>query len=255
MLQINWSTLLLQILNFVVMVFILWRFLFKPVVNMLDERAQRVTNALEQAEQRERQATVMRDEYEEKLAEAREQVMIMRQQAEEELTRAKRQLLEETRQEIDEMRHKADAEIDEARRQAIDQHRRELGRLVTTLSARMMRELAGDAFQEAAIDQFVDQLQALPAEQYREQLQDGKEGVPRVRLVGARDLTPENKDRIDRFIARVAGQPLEIRYDVDPALVAGATLRLGDVIVDGSIAGQLQQLKERYMQDLTQEIA
>jgi F-type H+-transporting ATPase subunit b len=255
MLQINWSTLLLQILNFLVMVFVLWRFLFKPVVNMLDERAQRVTNALEQAEQREQQATAMRDEYEEKLAEAREEVMIMRQQAEEELTRAKRQLLDETRHEIDEMRHKADQEIEEARRQAVHQHRRELGRLVTTLSAKMMRELAGDAFQEAAIDQFVDQLQALSAEQYREQLADGEEGVPRVRLVSARDLTQENEERIDRFVAQVAGQPLEIRYDVDPALVAGATLRLGDVIVDGSIAGQLQQLKEQYMQDLEQQIA
>jgi F-type H+-transporting ATPase subunit b len=255
MLQLNWSTLLLQILNFVVMVFILWRFLFKPVIRILDERSKKVTTALEEAEQRERQATEMRDEYEEKLAEARDQVMTMRQQAEEELARAKRQLLEDTRHEIDEMRHKAEAEIEEARRQAVYQHRRELGQLVTTLSAKMMRESTGEAFQRATMDQFIEQLGELPTEQYQQQLTDQAEGEVRVRLVSAQDLIDEQRKRIDRLVAEMAGHPVEIRYDVDPTLVAGATLRLGDVVVDGSTSGQLQELKERYMQDLERTTA
>jgi F-type H+-transporting ATPase subunit delta len=119
----------------------------------------------------------------------------------------------------------------------------------------MMRESAGDAFQQAAIDQFIEQLDNLPTQDYQQQLAESEEGVPRVRLVSARALTEKNTARVERFVAQVAGQPVEIRYDVDPSLVAGAALRLGDIIVDGSMSGQLQQLKERYMQDLEQQIA
>ncbi len=55
MLKLNWSTLLLQIVNFAVMAFILWRFFFKMVVRILDERSERVTSALQEAEQKQQQ--------------------------------------------------------------------------------------------------------------------------------------------------------------------------------------------------------
>ena len=35
-------------------------------------------------------------------------------------------------------------------------------------------------------------------------------------------------------------------------MVAGATMRLGDLVVDGSLAGQLQALSERYLADVAQ---
>jgi F0F1-type ATP synthase delta subunit len=50
----------------------------------------------------------------------------------------------------------------------------------------------------------------------------------------------------------LTGQPVEVKYRVDPSLVAGATLRFGDVLIDGSVAGQLDHLKEQYMADLEQ---
>jgi F-type H+-transporting ATPase subunit b len=251
MLNINWSTLLLQILNFLVMAFILWRFVFKSVIKVLDERSKRVTSALEEAEHKEREAERLRVEYEEKLTQAQEQVIVMRQQAQEELAQTHRQILDETRKEIADLREKAQSEIQEARQQAIYQHRQELGRLVTTLSARMMREATGDAFHAASIAQFLDQLAALP-EEYRHTLADSKVEVVQAQLVSAHELDADSAARIEGRVRQIAGQPVELIYKVDPSLIAGATVRFGDVVIDGSVAGQLQSLKERYIADLEQ---
>jgi F-type H+-transporting ATPase subunit b len=253
MLNLNWSTLLFQILNFVVMVFILWRFLFKKVIEILDERSERVTSALAEAEEKERQAKEMRDEYEEKLTEAQEQVIAMHQQAQEELVRTKQEILEETRQEVETMRAKAQDEIEEARQQAIYQHRRELGRLVTTLSARMMAESAGEAFQKASLESFVDRLAGMSTDEYRQILEENEAEVLHVQLVSAQDLDEESRSRIEGQVQEMAGQPIEVKYRVDPSLVAGATVRFGDVVIDGSLAGQLQHIQERYMVDLEQD--
>jgi F-type H+-transporting ATPase subunit b len=252
MLKLNWGTLLLQILNFLVMVFILWRFLFKKVVEILDERSRRVTSALDEAEEKQRKAEEMRAEYEEKLSEAQEQVIAMRQQAQEELARTKQEVLEETRQEVQTIREKAQGEIEDARQQAIYQHRLELGRLVTTLSARMMSESAGEAFQKASIEHFIDSLAAMSADEYRQALEDNEAEVLHVQLVSAQDLDADNKSQIERQVQNMTGQSIEVKYRVDPSLVAGATVRFGDVVIDGSLAGQLQNLKERYMVDLEQ---
>jgi len=252
MLKLNWGTLLLQILNFVIMVFILWRVFFKQVIQILDERSRRVTSALEEAEEKERRAEEMRAEYEEKLSEAQEQVIVLRQQAQEELARTKQEVLDETRHEVQTMREKAQGEIEETRQQAIYQHRLELGRLVTSLSARMMSESAGEAFQRASLEHFIEQLAAMPADEYRQTLEDSDAEVLHVQLVSAQDLDKDTRDRIERQVRDMAGQPIEVKYRTDPSLVAGATVRFGDVVIDGSLAGQLQNLKERYMVELEQ---
>jgi F-type H+-transporting ATPase subunit b len=252
MLQIKWSTLLLQILNFTVMAFILWRFFFRSVVRILDERSKRVGSALEEAEKSQQQAEEMRAEYEEKLTEAQEQVISMRQTAQEELARTKRQLLEETRDEIQDMREKAQREIEEARQQAVYQHRRELGRLVTALSARMIRESGGEAFQEASIDRFIAQLAALPEDEYRQTLEGSDAEVVHAQLVSAQPLSDAAMTRIAERMRQMAGQPVEVKRQVDASLVAGATIRFGDTMIDGSLAGQLQHLKERYVAELEQ---
>jgi F-type H+-transporting ATPase subunit delta len=73
-----------------------------------------------------------------------------------------------------------------------------------------------------------------------------------VQLVSAQDLDADNKSRIERQVQDMTGQSIEVKYRVDPSLVAGATVRFGDVVIDGSLAGQLQSLKERYVVDLEQ---
>lgn len=254
MLQLNWSTVLLQILNFAIMALILWRFLFKPVVRILDERSARVTSALDEAEQKQQAAEAMRTEYEGKLAQAEEHVIAMQQQGQEELARARREVLDETRQELTAMRENVEREIREARQQAIWQHRQALGELITTLSARMIREATSDGFQEASMERFIEQLATLPEEEYRQAAEETAEEKLRAQLVSARELPAERRAKIQAQVKTLAGQPVEIAYRIDPSLVAGATLRFGDVMIDGSLAGQLERLRERYVSELEQGV-
>lgn len=255
MINISWSTLLFQILNFVVMAVILTRFFFKPVIRILDERSKRVTSALDEAENREQEATEMYAEYQRQVAEMQEQVRAARQQAEQELEQTRRRVLDEARGEIQKMREKAKEEALEAHQQAIHQHRLELGRLTTTLSGRLMREAGGEGFQESSIDEFLRRLSALPVDQYRRSLEAGETDVVHVQLVSANELDAETMSRIETQIQEMAGKPVDVRYKVDPALVAGATMRFGDTVIDGSIVGQLQSLNEQYAADSEQGMA
>jgi F-type H+-transporting ATPase subunit b len=254
MININWSTLILQIVNFIVMVLILYRFFFRPVIKVLDERSKKVTSALDEAEQREREAVEMHAEYEQKLAEADEQVMVIQQRAQEELQQTKQRILRKARQDVQNMRAKVERELEEARQQAIMQHRRELGRLATTMSGRLMRQAGGDAFQRASLEEFLQRLGQLPPEQYKQAAQAGGTEVVQVQLVSAVDLDAGLKTRLENKVRQLLDKPIEAQFKVDPGLVGGLTLRLGDLVVDGSLSGQLQGLNERYLADMERAV-
>ncbi len=70
-LGINGTGLLAQLINFLVLLFILWKFLFPRVVGMLDARANRIRESMEKAEQIQRDAERMEQQFQERLAEAR----------------------------------------------------------------------------------------------------------------------------------------------------------------------------------------
>jgi F-type H+-transporting ATPase subunit delta len=74
----------------------------------------------------------------------------------------------------------------------------------------------------------------------------------RARLVSADELDDKARARIEDRVTQLAGRPVVIAYETDPALVAGATLRFADTVIDGSIAGRLERLQAQYVAELEQ---
>lgn len=255
MININWSTLLFQILNFAIMVFILSRVFFKPVVRILDQRSKQVTQSLQEAEDRERRAGEAQAHYEQTLAEAQEQVLVMQQKAQEDLLQTKQQVLADAREQVQRMRETTERDLQEARQLAIAEHRRELGYLAIDLCERLMRQAGGTAFQQATLQEFLDRLDRLAPERYREALAADETPVLHVQVASAQELEDAHRATLETRTARLLEREIEVRYRVDPGLIAGATMRFGGIVIDGSLSGQLQTLNERYMSEKEHEAA
>jgi F-type H+-transporting ATPase subunit b len=66
--QIDWLTVIAQIVNFLILVWLLKRFLYHPVITAMDRREQRIAERLQLAEQREQAAIESRQDYENRIA-------------------------------------------------------------------------------------------------------------------------------------------------------------------------------------------
>jgi F-type H+-transporting ATPase subunit delta len=58
-------------------------------------------------------------------------------------------------------------------------------------------------------------------------------------------LTPEERRQLTEAIAARTGKTIELQEEVDPSLMGGAILRMGDTIIDGSVTGYLRRLRQR----------
>ncbi len=66
-----------------------------------------------------------------------------------------------------------------------------------------------------------------------------------VEVTSAVELTPETRKKIAARVAEATGRKVELAERVDPNIVGGLVLRVGDVIVDGSVQARIRQLRRR----------
>ncbi|MGA2991846.1 MAG: ATP synthase F1 subunit delta [Candidatus Korobacteraceae bacterium] len=70
-------------------------------------------------------------------------------------------------------------------------------------------------------------------------------GIVEAEVTSARKLEEAEKHELLAEVSRVTGKQVSARYEIDPSLIGGATIRVGSTVYDGSVRGQLQKLKEQ----------
>lgn len=75
----------------------------------------------------------------------------------------------------------------------------------------------------------------------------GARNILPVRATVATRLTAEERTRLTEALARRTGKTIELSEEVDPELIGGIVLRLGDTIIDGSVAGHLRRLRQQLV--------
>jgi F-type H+-transporting ATPase subunit b len=154
-LGLNWSGLIWQTINFIVLLVLLRQFLFKPVVGMLDARAQRVRDSMEQADQARRAAEQAEADRQALLAETRREADQIRSRADEQGKRiiADAEARAHDRQQQIEQQAEASARLIQQR--VMTQVRAELAELVITGVDRVTRGAVDANAQRGLVQQFL----------------------------------------------------------------------------------------------------
>lgn len=78
-----------------------------------------------------------------------------------------------------------------------------------------------------------------------EQILDQRSGVAKVEVTSAAPLSDASKLQLEAELARQTGKQVRCHYSTDPALVGGLVTRIGSLVYDGSVRGQLEALKQK----------
>jgi F-type H+-transporting ATPase subunit delta len=84
------------------------------------------------------------------------------------------------------------------------------------------------------------------AEEFRKEL-DERMGIAQAQVKSARELSAKEKKDLERQLGEVTGKTIRATYAEEAGLLGGAVVRVGSVIYDGSVRGQLQRIKEKLV--------
>ena len=82
------------------------------------------------------------------------------------------------------------------------------------------------------------------AEQFKHELNQ-RLGIAETQVKSARELTPEERQSLEKQMEAVTGKVVRATYSRDATLLGGIVVRIGSTIYDGSVRGQLERIKEQ----------
>lgn len=139
-LGINFPLLVVQIFHFILIVYLLNRLLYRPVLNMLNERTRRIQESLQDAEQVKAQLARAKQDYEAELARARQEASAILAQAQERAKVQEQEILAQARQEAERLRSEAREQAVQERDQLLRDLKSQMAELVTLTAARVLGE-------------------------------------------------------------------------------------------------------------------
>jgi F-type H+-transporting ATPase subunit b len=238
---IDWFTVVAQMVNFLILVWLLKKFLYGRILAAIDEREAGIAKQLREAAEQERGAGEQRALFEAKLREFGEQREAMLEAAREEVDRKHAEMLEAARAEIQELEAKWREDLERERREFLAELRVRASKEVLALSGRLVASLAGAELQGSTVALFLEKLHTL-GEQERLRLMEGE-----LTVRSATELSSELQDRMQRELEAWLGAPVGLRFEVVPSLGLGIELRAGGWRVGWNSEGWLEALDEEFL--------
>lgn len=134
------KSLIVQALNFLLLLFILWWLLYRPFVAKLEERTQAIKKSLEDAQAERAEAQRQQEEYRARLEAAHAEAQALREAALRDAAEEQRRIVEAARQEAARIVERGRAEIAQDVRRAKEELRREAGELAVAVAERLIRK-------------------------------------------------------------------------------------------------------------------
>ncbi len=238
---IDWTTFTLEIINFLVLVWILQHFLYRPVLETVARRRAGIERTLAEARDTEIRARALQAQFENRLADWEQEKAALRARFEQELTAERSRqmqalahaLAQERERSAAQEAHRQEALRLELETQALEQARR----FATALLAR----LASPELEARLVDACIEDFAALPADQLDGIAAAARMPGARVLIASAFPLTEAQQKRIGAALAARLGAYPALDFRVDATLRAGLRLALGPWRMNFSLADELAQ--------------
>ncbi len=240
--QVDWFIVAAQIANFVILVFLLKRFLYAPILGAMDEREQRVADQVRGAEEQRVAAEAEARALRERSADIEQTRGRLLEEARAEAETGRRKQLEEARREVDDIRRRWRKDIENERTGFLGALRTEAtGALVDALR-RSLEGLADASLEDRIVHVFVRRLRETSAED-RGAFGAGAAGD--IRVLTAFELSSEHRSAIESTLRDDFGIEVAITFDRSADLVCGISLQSDSTELAWSFENHVAELGER----------
>jgi F-type H+-transporting ATPase subunit b len=242
---IDWFTVAAQALNFLILVWLLKRFLYQPVLDAINAREQRIALQLADAAAKEAAASKERDEFARKNTEFDAQRAALFDKASEEAKAELQRLLEQARKEADALRSRLQDALGNERAALNAKITRRTCDEVFAIARKTLADLATVSLEDSMARVFIARLGSLSAAD-KKALAAAIEAAAGTAVVrSAFELPAQQRSAIEQGLAATGVSAARLSYETVPGLISGVELNAGGHKLAWSIADYLSGLQQR----------
>lgn len=239
-LGLNLGYLLVQIFNFAIIFVVLRAWVFKPILGLLDKRRTSIAQGLEDA----RIAAEARENAEKEaraiISQAQTEASQKVREATERAEVAARDVMVEAEAEAAKARENARAEAQLERDRILADLRGQISALAIAAAQRLIGEALDESRQHALIEEFFSGVKTGQVVVLEGKTISGATAE----VTSALPLSSMEQETVKDDILSKIGEQATVTFRVDPNILGGIIIRVGDKVLDGSVAGQLEELRQ-----------
>lgn len=227
---------LAQIINFIILLLILRTIAYKPLLNLLNQRRERIAKGLEDARKAEERLANIEKDYQAKLDEARLEAQKMVAEMTQNAEKQAAGIVSKANEDVTRLKAQAQEDAELERNRILADLRSQVAALSIAAANKVIGAALDEQRQRALIDEFFSGVKSgkvVVAE-------GGMSG--KVQVTSALPLTDAEQSSIKGDLSGRGAS--EVEFHVDPKILGGLILRAGDRVVDASVAGRLESLRQ-----------
>jgi F-type H+-transporting ATPase subunit b len=257
MLSPDLTTVVFQIINFLVLAGLLYLLFFKPVMRKVRTRMAEKERLTAQLLEDQAEAARLRAQAEQRLSDLDDESARIISEAHEQAEMERVAVLRQAQEEVEHLLVEAQMDAYRIREQTLDEFHDQLLDTILEISGRAIERVAPSELHDAMVRQLNERIRGLGSreisrvEAFRRSL-GGR--TPTVTITSARPLSPELQGLLVRTFSALADRTPRLELRTDPALALGLHVRVGDMRVDNSIAGHLEGVRASVSQSLRERL-
>ncbi|MFC1868943.1 hypothetical protein ACFL0H_12535 [Thermodesulfobacteriota bacterium] len=242
---IDWFTVLAQIINFLILVYLLKRFLYGPIVNAMDEREKKIAAALNRARDAENEARREAAEAikeKEALAKAKESLLA---EAKAEVVEWRQKALKDTRDEVAALRGRWIDLMTQEKDAFIKGLRKLVLLKVMRIGEKVLQDLAHEDIDRRVVSVFLNKLS-----EERDRFRPGKANGVMLLQTGF-SLDEKTSDESRKKIMELFPDIQSVKFEVSDELGIGVKAMVGDNKIEWNLSNYLEGLEKEILADLS----
>lgn len=238
--ELSWTTFILEIINFLVLIWILKRFLYKPVLDVIARRRTSIEQSLNDAKKVHAEAEDLQHKYEGRLAEWEDEQQLAREALSEKLEQERTRQLSTLQEELEQEREKYHAAAQrrlEDTRQQIEQTAMEHGGQFAT---RLLESASGPETESRLTELLITEMSQLSEERINNLRNHAGNNIETIEVTSAYPIPDDQRQRLKQALGTIIhGKPV-INFNQDETLIAGLRIHLGAWVLGLNVRDELK---------------
>jgi len=242
--EVNWSTFILEIINFLILVWILKRFLYKPVMDSIVKRRTSIEQSMQEATQKGQEAQALMQQYEHRLEDWEKEKLAAREKLHDEIEQERQQLQKQLHAALAQEKEKANAVAAQQEQEQQRRYEQQAMQNSMRFTSKLLQELTSAELESRLVNHLLEQLSALPDEQRKRLGQALNQHELTAQVQTAFPLPAQQRAQLQQALQAISGRELSCQFDQDNNLLAGARIQLGPWLLHANLQDELQAFVE-----------
>ncbi len=245
---INWFTVFAQIVNFLILVFLLQHFLYKPIMQTIKKRQTMIEARWEDAEIAQKEAQQEADTYRQQQQKLQQQKEAMRVEMVKEVDREHQQLLIKARQEVEEMQVKWREALLQEQNDFIRSLRQQIAEQTNLIARHALRDLANADLEQQMIVSFCQRLQEIDENQKQIITQSLQNSHQPIIIKSSFEISSESRQQIAKALQVQVFSDNPLEFHTSPDLICGIQVKLAAYVISWNLDDYLQTFLTRFQE-------